>query len=171
MFKLVKPSIEYKKEAEEYIEEFKKYNSKISGTGRLDDFDNYEEWLQFLDEMEKSTDELKPARSTYFFVEENSKRIVGMANIRHKLNEVLINEYGSIGYSIRPTERRKGYGKLILKLALNECKKYGLEKVLLVCAFDNIGSEKVILSNGGVFENCKDTKCEGKNTKRFWIVL
>ena len=59
----------------------------------------------------------------------------------------------NIGDGIRPCERRKGYATEMLRLALIECKKIGLQRVLMVCSTDNIGSAKSIINNGGVLEN------------------
>ena len=127
-------------------------------------------WLDFLNEMKNPKNGDIP-RSTFFVVRECDNRVIGMINIRHRLNNFLLNEYGNIGYSVRPTERGKGYANQILCLGLNECKKIGLNKVLLVCAKNNIASERVIRHNGGIYWNKIDTKCEGKDTKRYWIYI
>jgi len=147
------PSLKREKDARKYIVEFKEYGSEINGTGAMDDFDNYSEWIRTVEEEHNDinvpTD--KVPRSTYFLVREEDNLIVGMVNIRHRLNEFLIQHgYGHIGYSVRPTERRKGYATLILKLALNECKKMGIKKVHVGCYKDNPASWRTIEKNGGV---------------------
>ena len=75
--------------------------------------------------------------------------MVGAVNIRHKLNEYLLQYGGHIGDGIRPGERGKGYATRMIGLALEECKKLGIRKVLMVCDKENIGSAKSILKNGG----------------------
>ena len=70
--------------------------------------------------------------------------------IRHKLNESLLKNGGHIGDGVRPSERRKGYATEMIRLALEECKKIGIDRVLMVCYKDNIGSRKSIINNGGV---------------------
>lgn len=154
--KLVKPTIEYKSQAKEYIDEFYKYNSRINGVGGLDRFlknSTYEEWLLKIENDEKRiiTEEKVPAK-TMFLVREVDNMIIGMVNIRLALNEKLKNRNGNIGYSIRPTQRRKGYNKYNLFLALLECKKAGLENVMLDCEKSNIGSAKTIMALGGILE-------------------
>ena len=72
-----------------------------------------------------------------------------MINIRLTLNRNLWNYGGHIGYSIRPTERRKGYNKINLFLALNVCAKRGIEAVLLDCDKENLGSSKTMRALGG----------------------
>ena len=78
---------------------------------------------------------------------------IGQASIRPELcTNYLITYGGHIGYSIRPSKRRQGYGKKILALCLEESKAMGLRKVLVTCNSDNIGSKEIIESNGGQFE-------------------
>jgi predicted acetyltransferase len=77
-------------------------------------------------------------------------RLIGAVNIRHYLNESLKRSGGHIGDGIRPSERRKGYATEMIRLALIECRKLGIEKVLMTCDKDNIGSAKSIIKNGGV---------------------
>ena len=114
--KHVKPSKEYEQEALEYINEFYEYNSDINGTGGLQRYlDNYDGWLEKLEEdRTRIPNEEKVPAETYFLVRENDNKIVGMINIRLTLNENLKKFGGHIGYSIRPTERKKGYNKVNL---------------------------------------------------------
>jgi predicted acetyltransferase len=151
--KLVYPVKEYEEKAFEYIREFIEYNSEINGTGGLQRYDNYDEWLL---KIEKDLDipnipEDRVPANTYFFVRTSDDKIIGMINIRHKLNEFLLNEGGHIGYSIRPAERNKGYGTEMLKLALVECQRLGFKEICLNCNDNNYDSQKVILNNGGIF--------------------
>ena len=93
---------------------------------------------------------------------------MGAVNIRHYLTDFLLREGGHIGDGIRPSERRKGYATAMIKLALEECKKLGIKRVLLVCDKDNIGSAKSIMNNGGVLEN-EFIDAEDKAVQRYWI--
>lgn len=154
-FYLETPSIDRKIEAIEYINEFMKYNSEIHGVGSLNKYlENYELWLEHLENMRNITkiDKLVPSE-TFFLIRENDDRIVGMIDIRLALNEFLKKYGGNIGYSIRPTERRKGYNKINLYLALKFCQEKGLKEVLLDCDFNNLGSASTIISLGGVLVN------------------
>ena len=101
----------------------------------------------------------------------NDSEIVGMVNIRHKLNESLINRGGHIGYSIRPTERKKGYGTLMLKLALRKCRELNLSKVLITCDKINVASAKVIQNNSGVLEDEVFNETFSEIIQRYWISL
>lgn len=154
------PSLERKEEAINYIKEFYEYNSEVNGSGGLDRYlDNYEGWLEKLEEdASRIPNEQKVPARTYFLVRESDNKIIGMINIRLALNENLRKLGGHIGYGIRPTERRKGYNKINLYLALLECQKYGIEEVLLTCNKDNLGSSKSMKTLGGklikeIYEN------------------
>lgn len=94
------------------------------------------------------TEEKVPAE-TYFLVRKRDNKIVGMINIRLQLNEKLRAFGGNIGYSIRPTERRNGYNKINLYLALQICQKHKIKEVMLDCDKDNLGSAKTMQALGG----------------------
>jgi len=146
------PSINRKEEAIAYIKEFYEFKSDIHGTGGLQRFlDNYEGWLDKLQEDYKriANEEKVPAR-TYFLIRANDNKIVGMVNIRLALNPKLKKYGGNIGYSIRPTERGKGYNKINLYLALKVCKQYEIKKVIMDADKDNIASWKTMESLGGI---------------------
>ena len=90
---------------------------------------------------------------------------VGVIKLRHRLNDALRRHGGHIGYSVRPGERGKGLGTLMLKLVLLEAKKLGLERVLLTCFETNLASRHVIENNGGVLEKVEEDTCF------YWITL
>lgn len=92
---------------------------------------------------------------------------VGAVNIRHYLNETLLKTGGHIGDGIRPSERRKGYATAMISLALQECRKLGISRVLMCCDRNNIGSAKSIIRNGGVLEN--EVVEDGVPVQRYWI--
>ena len=102
-----------------------------------------------------------------FYLTDNTNRILGVVNIRHRLTDKLLIEGGHIGYGIRPSERRKGYATKILELALVEAKKLGIERALVTCDKENTGSAKTILRNGGIFD--QENLYEGRIIQRYWI--
>lgn len=108
---------------------------------------------------------------TYFLVRKNDNKIVGTIDLRLELNNYLRNYGGHIGYSIRPTERRRGYNKINLYLCLLEAQKNGLEKVLITCADYNIGSRNSIKSFEGVFEKTTYDESDGETLELYWIDL
>ena len=168
---LVKPDLSYADEITKYKEESLKESPLINGSAGLNRFSSIEDWLE---ELKKRSSEvtvpegLVPS-STYLGIREKDNYIVGMIDIRHYLNEYLTQVGGNIGYSVRKTERNKGYAKQMLKLALEKCKELKIKKVLITCDEDNIASEKVILSANAKLEDIRNI--DGENKKRFWIEL
>ena len=129
------------------------------------DFDYYLEHLEI-----KEPKDGKVSDSVYFLLDVERDILLGAVNIRHYLNESLLQFGGHIGDGIRPSERRKGYATEMIRLSLIECKKLGLQRVLMVCDKTNIGSAKSIIKNGGVLEN-ELVDETGKTQQRFWIEL
>ena len=122
-FYLEVPCLERKEEAIAYIKEFQEYGSQINGAGGLNHYlGDYEGWLRTTEAHNLVvTNEVRVPAREFFLVRENDRKIVGMINIRLALNERLKKYGGHIGYSIRPTERGKGYNKINLYLGLKVC--------------------------------------------------
>lgn len=108
--------------------------------------------------------------TTYWLIEDD-REVVGVSNMRHSLNEKLLIEGGHIGYGIRPSMRRRGFGKEILRLTLEEARRINLTKVLLTCNKVNLGSTAIILANGGVYDSEEYIESYGGVVQRFWIVV
>ena len=167
---LVKPDKEQEQQAKEYVQEFLESSSRIPGASSLEEYVNkYDDWLRRIDNHEKGIDlkEGYAPSSTYFVVREKDNKIVGMTNIRHRLTGKLLTHGGHIGYSIRPTERKKGYATELLFLVLEKYEEMGIEKVLVTCDKSNIGSVKVIQNNFGVLEN--ELLVDDVLYQRYWI--
>ena len=107
---------------------------------------------------------------TFFFIRENDNKIIGIINIRYNITQELLEKGAShIGYSIRPTERQKGYNKIQLYLGLLESKKLDEDRILLDCTVDNIGSNKSIIALGGVLEKTEIDENDNEMTNYYWI--
>lgn len=172
--RFVAPGKKYESRAREYVQEFIDQKSSLDGTGGLKEFledQSYEKWLIQLEEN-SDTSVRVPGRvndATFFYVREEDDTIIGMVNIRFGLNAFLFLEGGHIGYSIRPTERGKGYATRMLKEALGFCRLIGLSQVLVVCAASNEASVRVIEKCGGVLEDEVVSKQNGEVLRRYWI--
>ena len=172
-FILTRPTGEYASQIAEYRQEFLDAGDSMDGTGPLRRVENPEEYIKICAEYEDIQtvpSHLVPA-TQLFFVRKSDNRLVGMLQVRHRFNDYLEKYAGHIGYSVRPSERRKGYAKEMLKMALPFCRELGLDKVLITCIDGNIGSEKTILANGGVYESTVYEPNSDRDLKRFWITI
>lgn len=169
------PQLKHEKDAKAFISELKEFNSEINGDGKLSEYldkYSYEEWIEKINQdsdLAKVTKDRIPSY-TYFYMNRR-KYIVGIITIRTALNKFHLNENGHIGYSVRPTERKKGYATKMLKAALKQSKKLGMERVLLICDKINKGSAKVIKRCGGKFAGEKYSKYFDEVVEKYWIVL
>ncbi|BFT72279.1 GNAT family N-acetyltransferase [Paenibacillus sp. P36] len=171
--RLVQPSAEYKDEYISFYEDWIASGEDIvPWTVEKEPYD-FTVMLNFLysqDSEEKITDGRFVPHSTYWLLDDDSGMIIGAANLRHRLNEKLLNSGGHIGYGIRPSARRKGYATQLLALTLERMKEMGLNNVLLVCDKGNVASERTILKNGGKFES-EYVEDHGNVVRRFWIQI
>ncbi|MCL1913941.1 MAG: GNAT family N-acetyltransferase [Eubacteriaceae bacterium] len=171
---LVFPAASHKEGAEELKSEFFANNEQIiHGSGLYDRFE-FDPWLEIATKRRNgikfSDDWGSYHPSTCFFaIRESDGYIVGMADVRHLLaNHFLKNYGGHIGYSVRPSERRKGYATQMLGEALKYAASIGLGKVMVSCYEDNIGSVKTILNCGGVLSESK-LFADGKPMNVYWV--
>lgn len=167
--RLVLPTKKYKDEIMNYKKEFIKDNDSMDGTSGLRDAKSFEEWYNaILDNLNEETVRkgLVPA-TTYMAITIDDERLIGMIDIRHRLNHYLLSYGGHIDYSVRKSEREKGYATEMLELALKECRGLGIIEILLTCDKNNIASVKTIIKNGASLEN--EVQEESGITQRYWI--
>ena len=172
-FILTRPTGDYAGQIREYRQEFLAAGDSMDGCGPLRRLADPEEYIQECKNYEdpaKVPSHLVPA-TQFLFVRRSDDRLVGMIQVRHWLNDFLEKYAGHIGYSVRPSERRRGYAKEMLKMVLSFCREIGLDKVMITCNDGNTGSEKTILANGGVYEYTIHEPSENVDLKRFWITL
>lgn len=170
---LMRPTAEYAEQIMECKKEYLAANSSMDGCGpmrRTDDAMEYIEKCALEETPETCPATLVPA-TQFMLVRKEDNKVLGFLQVRHRFNEYLSKFGGHIGYSVRPSERRKGYAKEMLKMSLPFCRDIGLDKVLITCIDGNIASEKTILANGGVYECTVHEPNENKDLKRFWITL
>lgn len=109
---------------------------------------------------------------SYDFFAVDDDKFIGVIHIRIRLTDNLVKFGGHIGYGINPKYWNMGYGKELLKVALDKYKDLIEEdKILITCDDDNIGSYKIIEANGGVLENKIENEASGEKflTRRYWI--
>lgn len=166
MLRLISPTIKYKKTYIAGEKEFAKEDGKKSS--EVQEMEN--DFKKAMDNMYGKDKKLKRGwvpGSSYWLMDGN--KYIGEVRLRHKLNAKLLREGGHIGYGIRPSKRKKGYGTKILALVLPKVKKLGIKKALVTCDDDNVGSWKIIEANGGVLKDKIVNK--GKKIRRYYIKL
>lgn len=167
------PTIRHEPMANLFKKEFFENNEPmINGSALFDQMD-YREWLDNT-ERNRNPETVRDdwvLASTFFAIRKSDDKIIGMIDIRHSLDNKFLKEYGGhIGYSVRPSERRKGYATEILKLGLEYAKSLGLKRVMLGCFTSNTASIKTIIKCGGVLTESK-SYVDDIPMYVFWIEL
>lgn len=163
------PTIEDVENVLEYKKEFDKVKQQFvdwEGIG------NFEKWLKHINgenlgEIDTGFEHVK----LFLLYRKSDGKLVGVAEVRSVLSDFLFKYFGHIGYSIRPSEQRKGYGTKIVKLLLAECEKLGMDKVLIVCFKNNLASAKIIKNNNGELENEIIDENGKEFLQRYWVNL
>ena len=125
---------------------------------------SYEDWLESNQNQEMGINLPEgwvPAIQLVAFF--GKGQALGFLNLRLRLNNFLLEKGGHIGYSIRPSERGKGYAKEALRQGLQVAKEKNIKKALVTCSVNNPASRAVILANGGLIEDVRD------GVERYWI--
>lgn len=170
MAKLVYPDVKHEQMMKNYLQENYNHGEMfINGDGGCHDYDNYLDWLKREKQNHLGIHLNKgfvPA-TTYFYLED--EKIVGTINIRHCLNDSLLKKGGHIGYSVVPSQRRKGYATKMLQEAISICRRWDIIPILVTCNKENIASRKTIEKCGGKLENEYFNEISNETILRFWI--
>jgi predicted acetyltransferase len=168
MLFLTRPSITYK---ETFLAALKEFQQE----GRNPGWDyaltaaHFERFVQDLCSRRDYPPPGKVPESIFWLIDDTT--LIGRLSLRHHLTPHLLQFGGHIGYEIRPLSRRKGYGKAILRLGLDEARKIGIRRALITCDDTNMASAKIIESNGGVLENMVLLAGHDVPTRRYWVAI
>lgn len=163
---LVRPSAQYKDSFIEATYEYIQEKLGVSWNPQILE-ERFHEYIETIHDQE--VDPMAGyVPSTQLWLIINGDTYAGEIDIRHYLNDSLRHFGGHIGYKIRPTMRRLGYGKLMCKMGILEARDLGITDILITCDDDNIGSQKIIEANGGILHDKIDNN-RGVLTRRYWI--
>ena len=169
--RLVRPDESWLEEIRAYRAEFLAADSSMDGAGPLRRFEDPADWLEMVRCYEDPAAVPKGKVPATELLCVRGGRILGMLQIRHRLNAYLEQFAGHIGYSVRPSERRKGVATRMLALALPLCRQLGLRRVMIACQPWNEGSRRTILANGGIYEKTVHEPERNVDLERYWITL
>lgn len=170
--RLVRPAPEHIQELQEFRRELSKAGDAdaFAGCSRLEKYENIEEWLEMVYRQEEAREPGKVPSHVYLAIRQSDGRLVGIIDLRHHIDHPILGLWGGhMGYSVRPDERGKGYAREMLRLNLENCRRRGMDKVMVTCTRNNPASERTILGCGGVFE--KEVLVDGEWIKRYWITV
>lgn len=171
---LVRPTDLYEEQVMSYREEMLKNGDSFDGCAGLENVQTFSEWIDFERRLKELYKERYVPSEVFLAVRKDDDVLVGIIDFRHPLSDFLFHFGGNIGYSVRPSERGKGYATEMLGLILIICREFGEERVLLTCDKDNEASRRTIISNHGILENeVEDTAGLGQCgiIQRYWISL
>ncbi|MBQ8162723.1 MAG: GNAT family N-acetyltransferase [Clostridia bacterium] len=161
MMQLTVPTMAWERQIQAFRREYLASGESMDGGASLRKYESTEAWLSQISDL----------TSQYIFVREGDRKMVGIIQIRQRFNDYLKTYAGHIGYSVLPSERRKGYATQMLSLALEECRRLGLLDVLVCCIEENEGSRRTILKCGGKFEKKVFEPDMQVWIERYWIHL
>lgn len=171
--KLIIPSKNYFKQYKEMMDEWNMEGSRIAPWPlqlKYHTEELFNDMLKRIDEVDKGINLGGFAASTtYWLYDIDNDKIIGASNLRHFLNEMEMKYWGHIGYGIRPSERRKGYGTLILNLTLEKAKDMNIDRVMMGAYEGNIGSWRIMEKCKGKFEEIVFEDETGLPIKKYHI--
>ena len=168
MVRFVFPSEKNREDVLSFYNEFAAEGKTCIGYGNYQDYDL---WLQGMRNRKAGKNLPEGYVRENFYLCYEGDEMVGVFSLKFELTEFLLNFGGHIGYAVRRSRRNCGLATEIMRQGLKLAKEFGFDKILAVCDDDNYASEKVILKNGGVFENKLYDPEEEVFVKRYWVTL
>lgn len=152
-FQLTKPSEHYIDSIASYRDELIRCGSEFHGDAALSHFDDLNEWIHYTRALENHNipESDWTEFDQYLYIRAEDACVIGMINYRTSNNNQLLDYAGEIGFSIRPSERNKGYAKAMLSECIAKCYQRGIDCVRVTCNRSNEASRRAIKACGGVY--------------------
>ncbi|MBP5654896.1 MAG: GNAT family N-acetyltransferase [Clostridiales bacterium] len=175
---LIEPTEEYKDEIWAFRTEVLEYDAecgdKFAGCYGMSKCGSAEEWIDICRKLADpgTCNEVgaEVPSHQYLLVRQEDGRVVGIFDLREHIDHPILSVWGGYcGYTVRPSERGKGYAKIMMRLGVGKARNLGIDRLLVTCDTTNIASEKAILAGGGVLENVIEV--DGCPIKRYWITV
>ena len=166
---LIEPTEEYLSQIEDYKKEFLSSGEIPSGSSSLENFDDITEWLHRTRILANENDNISGIvpQIQYLCIRKGDNRLVGMICLRRVLTDYLSKFAGNVGYSIRKSERRHGYGHEQLRLALEKFRILGMSTIIICCSDANEAAARVAISCGAIREGSETNPTNGISVDRY----
>lgn len=170
----VEPSMEYADEIWSYRQEMLDNESSFDGCFSMK---RHKTPKDFIDDCIEWSNPSRPAGkqgawgNVIMAIRKSDKKMVGCFQAHNVLSERMAKYTGHVGYSVRPSERRRGYAKQLLAKAKDFLSSFGFDEINVACLPDNEASRKTILANGGEYIETVYFESDGVNLERYLIKL
>lgn len=170
----VEPSMNYAEEISAYREEMLEAESSFDGCFSMKRMPNPKEYVDYCTEFAnpgRVLDENGARGTVLLCIRKADNRMVGCMQVHHVLNRQMRDITGHVGYSVRPSERRKGYATQMLAKAKDYLSSFGFPEICVSCLPENEASRRTILANGGEYIETVYLEADNVNLERYFIRL